>query len=242
MNQDTCKCLNCGNIYNGNYCNICGQSSKVRRLNLKQIMHDFFHAITHMDKGFIFSARELVLRPGHSTREYLQGRRAHHGNPFLMLVIIGGICSYLYFKINIRLLNSFTIADLSGDLHLLSSKYFAFSMILYCILFSLFDYLFFRYKKYNYIELFVFNTFIAVEVLFLNILLIPIYLLTNATGLDDLIRLVIMLAIIVYLFIARYQFFEIVQKDGLLRLFIEMLLIFAVFMALGWKSILTLFK
>ena len=236
-------CKNCDNNFSGNYCNKCGQRATTQRLSLRQIIHDLFHAITHMDRGFLYSARELAIHPGHTIRGYIQGKRATHASPFLMLIIISGLCSLLYYELEIKMLNSYTINELAGNLHIITSKYFALSMLAYCFIFSLVDYFLFFYKKYNYIELFVMNTFLAVEILVLNILLIPLWLLTSPSGTDDYIRPFIPILLVVYLINARNQFFE-ARKDKKvrIRLILEFFIFFGFISLIGWKSIIALFQ
>jgi len=243
MNQNAITCKNCGNNFTGNYCNVCGQRATTKRLNLKQILHDFFHAFTHVDKGFLYSAKELAIRPGHSIRGYIEGKRAAHASPFLMLIIIGGLCSVLYYNLEIKMLNSYTISELEGNLHIITSKFFALSMVAYCFAFSLVDYIVFYYKKYNYIELFVMNTFVAIEVLVLNILLIPLWLITSPSGTDDYIRPFLFIILIVYFIITRFQFFE-ARKDKkvYIRLILESFFFFGFLILIGWKNIIALFQ
>lgn len=243
MDQKTITCKNCGNNFTGKYCNICGQIASTKRLNLKEIVHDFFHAFTHLESGFIYSAKEMVIRPGHTVREYIQGKRTSHASPLLMLIIIGGICSLLYDKLEIQMLNSYTISDLESNLHIITSKYFAISMLAYCFVFSLIDFLLFYYKKYNYTELFVLNILISVEVLLLNIILIPLWLLTSPSGADDYIRPFMFFVLLGYIIITRFQFFEgRNDKKVKIRLISESLIFLGIFLFMGWESILALFQ
>jgi len=103
----------------------------------------------------LHSAKELAIRPGHTIREHIEGKRTAHASPFLMLIIIGGLCSVLYYiilyyNLEIKMLNSYTIRELEGNLHIITSKFFALSMVAYCFVFSLVDYIVFYYKKYTY--------------------------------------------------------------------------------------------
>lgn len=51
-------------------------------------MHDLVHGVFHLDKGFLFTMKELYTRPGHSIREFIQGKRANHFNYFTLLILI----------------------------------------------------------------------------------------------------------------------------------------------------------
>lgn len=241
IDQDTVKCLDCGNVFTGKYCNICGQHARTQRLNLKSSIHNFFHAITHMEKGFLYSAKEMLIKPGHTTREYIKGKRAAHADPFLMLVILGGLASLLYYKLDIKMLNSFTISEIGGHSYIVTKKFFAISMLIYCFAFSLIDRIFFYRQGYNYIEILVFNIFIAVELLFLYIVLIPILLITSSLMIDVFIRPLLTIVVVIYVLIARYQFLELGRNKKARKAFIaESLVLTVLLVMISWKSIIAL--
>jgi hypothetical protein len=48
-------------------------------------MKDVQDQFVHFDRGFLFTIRELMLRPGHSVREYLAGKRVQHVKPIKFL-------------------------------------------------------------------------------------------------------------------------------------------------------------
>lgn len=87
------NCLNCATLLTADdhYCPTCGQKTNTHRLSMSHIWHDLTHAITHTDKGFFFTIKELFRRPGIMAREYLAGKRKKYFNPFSLLVIIIGV-------------------------------------------------------------------------------------------------------------------------------------------------------
>ena len=91
------KCLNCGMEYTGNFCPHCGQKSKVKRLKFKEIVADFVNSLIGGDNKFANTLRDLCCRPGHMTREYLQGHRNRYYNPLQMLIWIVSIYAVLSF-------------------------------------------------------------------------------------------------------------------------------------------------
>jgi hypothetical protein len=44
--------------------------------------HDVQHGLFHFDKGMYYSAKELYWRPGHSIREFIEGKRVSHLSQF----------------------------------------------------------------------------------------------------------------------------------------------------------------
>lgn len=234
-------CKNCDKTFTGNYCNHCGQKADIKRLNLQRFLHNFFHAFTHMDTGYLHTLKELAIRPGHSIREYLLGKRSKHRDPLLMLIIIGGICSVLYNHYHIKTLASLDISELKGEMEVFSLKFFVLAFLGYSLLFSLIDYFVFRYKGYNYFELLVMNIFACIEILFLLILLVPVLILFDSSLINKFLRVVSILTILTYLFYVRYQFFEArSDKKSFYRVFVVITVIVLLFAAAGWKTWLNL--
>lgn len=84
-------CLSCETRFSGNYCPWCGQKATVGRLSRFTLFDDLFYSFTSMDRGFLFTIRELFTRPGHMMRDYLAGRRSCYYRPFAMLTVLAGV-------------------------------------------------------------------------------------------------------------------------------------------------------
>ncbi|MCU0368886.1 MAG: DUF3667 domain-containing protein [Cyclobacteriaceae bacterium] len=170
----TATCLNCNKELNGDYCSHCGQSAKTHRFTLKYVFkQDFLFSILHVNRGLLYSIKELFTRPGHSIREYIKGKRVTHLNYFTLLVII-----LLVFSL-VEELTPFHYADLvetqkeivEGFESLIKKhpKYLYLGIIPFHALFS---FLFFKRAMQNYAEHFVLNTYKISAILILNILFI----------------------------------------------------------------------
>lgn len=243
MSHHTITCKNCENQYHGHFCNNCGQRANLHRIDLKHLLHEFFHALTHLDKGLLYTGKMMLLEPGQTLRDYLNGKRVRHSNPFLMLIIIGGLCSLTYYNLELKLVSSFTISELDGGVHLIDSKFFAILYILYSLIFSLFDFLLFRYKGYNFTEFFTVNVFIATQVLLMLLGLVPLWLIGQHFGLNSYIRPLVGLSFMSYLLFVRYQFFEVkTDKKAAFRLVQEAFLFLCLFVVLSWKTVSELFS
>jgi hypothetical protein len=73
------------------FCAECGQRTQQHRFSLGHILHEFFHAFTHADKGVLLLLRDLALRPGEVLRAYIvEFKRARYFNPFTMLLLVLG--------------------------------------------------------------------------------------------------------------------------------------------------------
>jgi len=237
MSNHTIICKNCENQFSGHFCNNCGQRANLHRIDLKHLVHEFFHALTHLDKGLLYTAKMMLLEPGQTLRDYLQGKRVKHSNPFLMLLIIGGLCSLTYYNFELKLPSSFKINELDGGLHVIDSKFFAILYIVYSLYFSICDYLFFRYKGYNFTELFTINVFIATEVLLTLLALVPLWLIGGHFDINKYLRVFVGLSFISYIVFVRYQFFEVKgDKKAGTRLILEAIVFLLFFIAISWKT------
>src|SRR5687768_4468983 len=97
------NCKNCGSEVNGKFCSSCGQKKDIHPITIKNVMHDFLHALTHADKGFLLTLKSVFTRPGVVAREYIEGKRKKYFNPLSFLVIIMAISAIVstqtgYFK------------------------------------------------------------------------------------------------------------------------------------------------
>ena len=89
-------CLNCGfQVEDFNYCPECGQPNTDRKLTLWQFIRDFFDDYFTFDSRFFRSVGPLVIKPGHLTREYLDGRRFRYILPLRLYLFT----TFLFFFI-----------------------------------------------------------------------------------------------------------------------------------------------
>lgn len=84
-------CKNCGHIFEGNYCNNCGE--KVYTRHDKTIIHlveEGAHFITHFD-GTFFNTLKALTVPGKLSTDYCSGIRKRYFKPisfFLLIVVL----------------------------------------------------------------------------------------------------------------------------------------------------------
>ena len=83
----TTKCLNCGTVFEGNYCPECGQSAETGRFTLRFIWENLFTAVLGRDGGVIYTFKNLFSRPGKMIVEILDGKRKKYVSPFPMLFL-----------------------------------------------------------------------------------------------------------------------------------------------------------
>lgn len=171
------ECKNCGNNFEGEFCNHCGQSSRVDKLTLRNFLEEISENIFKVNRGLIFTVKNLFTRPGHSIREFLDGQRKYYVKPIGYVLII----STFYFLVtNIsgavpllqKTVSGFArgVAEgtqLTGETKIievfthLMSRYFAYSVLLLIPVFSVASFIAFLGKRRNYLEHIVLNSYLT---------------------------------------------------------------------------------
>lgn len=161
-------CQNCGNEFQGNYCNNCGQTADTHRFSLKHIFHEAVHTFTHADKGLLKLIPDLFTKPGETVRNYIAGQRKRYFNPIQFLIIMTAIAAFATIQFHVmESVISTTTVNLHGRALFFSQfntfiyKYINIIMFLSVPLFALFTRIFFWKSGYNYAENLIMNTFYA---------------------------------------------------------------------------------
>ena len=84
-------CLNCGSIVQERFCTHCGQENLEPKETVGHLISHFFEDLTHFDGKFFVTVKDLIIRPGFLTREYIAGRRMSYLNPIRMYIFISAI-------------------------------------------------------------------------------------------------------------------------------------------------------
>ncbi len=91
-------CKNCNHLLADSYqfCPYCSQKKDQHRFTVAHLVHEFFHAFTHADKGIIYLVKQLAIKPGVVLREYIiEGKRKKYFNPFTFLLIVLGFTVFM---------------------------------------------------------------------------------------------------------------------------------------------------
>ncbi len=83
-------CPNCGSATVDRFCAGCGQKRVKGRLDLAELLGDFFRAVVDVDHGVLRLLRDLALRPGTTYQDYLDGRRKRYVNAVFFLLLAEG--------------------------------------------------------------------------------------------------------------------------------------------------------
>ena len=92
------NCLNCGTAVIGRYCHVCGQENIEPKESVWHLASHFFNDITHFDGKFFTTLKDVTLKPGFLSREYVLGRRASYLNPVRMYIFTSALFFLLFFS------------------------------------------------------------------------------------------------------------------------------------------------
>lgn len=80
-------CLNCGDTANGWYCPTCGQRKVDVRASLRRMLLEALDDQLSLNSSLPRTVGALFFRPGHLTREYVQGRIVRYIPPFRLYLV-----------------------------------------------------------------------------------------------------------------------------------------------------------
>ncbi len=144
-------CKQCGAYGPGKYCNVCGQPFAIKRLTISNIVHEVFHFFTHLDRGFPYTLKRLIIAPGQMQKEYVEGNRGRHQKPFSMFFLCATFAALVYYWINLTLMKYYNAGnpDEASFFH----QYMVILQIVMLPVYTLLTYLFFYNSKYYYAEI-----------------------------------------------------------------------------------------
>jgi hypothetical protein len=188
----TTICKNCNNHFQGHFCNNCGQPAETAKISIHFLWHDLQHGLLHLDKGILYTSKELFTRPGHSIREFIEGKRVKHFKPISLVLVLAGILGLLYHFFHISILEGsvvVTSSDKNGNEYIKAFKnisdwiteHYAIVTIIQLPVFALCTFMVFRKVHYNFTEHLVLNSFLTGQKLIYHIILFPLIFFYSAT-------------------------------------------------------------
>ena len=182
------QCLNCGWQISRHYCSNCGQKTAFKRITFGYLWHEIFHFFTHIEKGFLFTTKQLMVDPGKVCIDYIEGRRKEYQCPV----------SYFLIWTSIFILTLFLFVKIFGEHSVIEyGDYFgpgvttniAISNLSFMLAFiipiqAIYLYFIVMGNKYNYVESLTMMVYIIGTIIFLQfvfaLLALLYYLLTGA--------------------------------------------------------------
>ena len=93
------KCLNCGSEITGRYCSVCGQENIEPKQSVWHLTQHFLSDVTHFDGKFFTTVKDLFVKPGFLSREYMIGRRVSYLDPIRMYIFTSAIFFLIFFSL-----------------------------------------------------------------------------------------------------------------------------------------------
>ena len=93
-------CKNCGNHFEGVYCNMCGQKVINERITIKHLFEITFDSF-NIHRGLIYTIKLMFTNPGKLINDYLNGRTKDFYNPLKYLLLIASISALFMLWLNI---------------------------------------------------------------------------------------------------------------------------------------------
>ncbi len=172
------NCKNCAYEITLNFCPSCGQK-KAKRIDGKYVKDEIQYTVLHTNKGFFYTCKQLLIRPGHATREFVEGNRVNHYKPLALVFLLAGISAFLtHYVVDFHTLYSGVLKDkdVVQATHVaeIIMKFYSFFLISLIPFFSLITWLVFQKWGYNYFEHIVVNAFFTATLTLVSIATLPI--------------------------------------------------------------------
>jgi hypothetical protein len=156
-----------------NFCGHCGQSKNFSRINFSGFINNLSDSVFQVNRGLFFTSWSLLVRPGESLKNFLEGKRKPYFKPFAFLLTL----STFYFLIaelthQSTWIDAFYSGWMSGasDFKQESNAQkvlgwfvynYRFSILFLLPVYSLASFLSFRKFGFNYLEHIVINCYIS---------------------------------------------------------------------------------
>lgn len=204
------KCLNCNQVVENKFCSFCGQKNSTHRFTWNHLItHDFVHGVFHLDKGILFTLKELFTRPGHSIREYIQGQRTQHYNYFTLFLITVAISNFISHYSLTDTLDLYENKNEMTGFDKVYNKYDKLILFLNIPFWALIVWIGFKKSMHNYIECIVLLIYLLCGILSVNLISNLASIFYNDINLLRIIERVKIGLITFYIFVFLYQYFSV---------------------------------
>ncbi len=160
-------CQNCGQNIIGNYCSNCGQNLRVERID-KYYTKDEFLNLIGFEKGFLFTFKELLVRPYQNITTYLKTNRNILTKPLTFLILSSVIYTLIinYLQITIEIEEKYK--KIYGNSSIIAffnwvQGNYGYANILMLIFIAFWIKIFFKKYNFNFYEIIVILCFVVGE-------------------------------------------------------------------------------
>ncbi len=238
-------CKNCGHRFEGKFCNNCGQTADTKKINYDYLRHQLTHSLFHIDAGLLYTSKQLFLRPGHTIREYLEGKRVNQIKPFSFILILTGfyilLCHWLHinlFSASEESLKSGIGSGKSLNLDEWFLSHFSWVTLATIPLYTVGTWICFYNKGYNFVEYLVLNTYKAGQRLIVQIVFLPfIFLVKHSLSIGTVMLIVYLIDLGLH-FWTNLQFFRSMKPSNIIVRSIFSNLIMILLMGIAMSAVL----
>lgn len=179
----------------------------LKRIDSHYISHELLH-LFHLDKGFFFNFKQLILRPGASIKEFITEDRSRHMKPigFLIFSALLYTLVYNYFKPmnSTPETESYFYGSYVKILQDWTSKNFGYTYILTSFFTAAWTRLFFRKYGFNYFEIMTLLCFVSGQGMLIIAFILPFHSYLTMTA----NTIILLSTTILYTTIVTAQFFD----------------------------------
>lgn len=158
------NCTNCKSPITDNFCGHCGQALKLKRIDRNYVLHEIVHVL-HIEKGILFTIKELMVRPGQSMRTFIFENRTRMVKPVIFIIVtslIYTIASHWFLHVEEQ---PHTPAEKSilSDIAIIIDwieHHYGYANMMMGVFITLWLKLFFRKYNYNFFEILIVLCFV----------------------------------------------------------------------------------
>jgi len=170
-------CKNCAAELTDAFCASCGQRADTRRISWKWLGEEFVSSVFVLERGILFTLKELFTRPGYMMREYLDGKRKAHFKPLAFVLVMAAIYSILYGLMPQDYSMTNDSMQKSMEMMNVIMGHYALVELALIPLFSTFTWLFLHRYGHNFTEHLVIQAFLSGQRILFNVFALPFNLL-----------------------------------------------------------------
>lgn len=159
------NCKNCSYSITEKFCGNCGQPAQLKRVDFHYIQHEIEHVL-HLDKGILYTTKELLLSPGQGIRSFISDNRSRLVKPIIFVIITSLIYTIIanLFPTELKpvdaALKSMNVGPTATQiLHWVESHY-GYANIISSVIIALMLKLCYRRHNYNFFEILIVLCFV----------------------------------------------------------------------------------
>ncbi|MDU1890544.1 MAG: DUF3667 domain-containing protein [Dysgonomonas sp.] len=188
------RCLNCNNEVTDNFCSKCGQPIQTSRISWKHLIDELQYGLLHINKGLLYTEKEMLFSPGVTIKNYLEGKRVKYTKPFLFLIIWGAIYSLVYHTFHFFPMKEMNNPDNTFLEYIPLYEWYANHYSLFILftlpIFALSTYWILHKSNYNYIEHLVVFSYINGGKIFILLLCYPLIYFSKSIPIYHIVHII----------------------------------------------------